>query len=480
MSSTPGFVRVLALAGGLAAALGACALKPPTITKPVLRAEAPISVASAAAASTSDAWPAADWWKSYGDPTLDGLIDLALRGAPSLLTADARLASARESVRVAGAAQGAQVTGDASFTRTRLSDNGIFPPQLLGFHWYNDAELGVNATYTFDWWGKQRANIAAAVDESRATQAERAAASLILSSAVADSYFGWQADQQRLNLARERLAIQEHQVRVTTLRVTAQLDNGDAARQLSQDEASTREAIAALEGSARLRVVTLAALLGRGADELPVLALRPLPDVKASLPESVRLDLIARRPDIAASRWRVEAAQQNLVSARAEYYPDVTIHALAGLSSIEIGKLLEAGSAAPVLGAAIHLPLFDSGLRGARFGARQAQVAAAVANYDETVVAAASEVATAASATLALQVQRQQRVLQIAAAQALTDSASARLRAGLIDVRSQLSTSLAVNFGQDALLQLNLAALSADVALRRALGGGFVAREETP
>ncbi len=476
MSRASGIARVLALAG-LAAGLTACALHTPTITRPTLRTDVPLAATSSPSAAE---WPAADWWKTYGDPTLDALVEQALKGSPSLSAADARFTSARESVRLSGAAQGVQVEASGAAERQRLSDNGIFPPKFLGFNWYNQVDLGIRASYNFDWWGKQRAAIAAAVDESRAAQAELAAASLVLSAAVADSYFGWQADQQRLGLARERLALQARQSRIQAQRVSAQLDNSDATRLLSQDEASTRESIAALEGSARLRVVTLVALLGVSPDELPPLTVRALPEAAAALPESVRLDLIARRPDITASRWRVESAQQNLVGARADYFPDVSIHALAGLSSLQIGKLLESGSAVPALGAAIHLPLFDSGLREARFGARQAQVASAVAAYDETVIGAAREVATAASAGLAVDAQRQQRELHLASARQLVDAAASRVRAGLTDVRSQLSTSLAVNTDQDALAQLNLAALSADVALRRALGGGFVAREVTP
>jgi multidrug efflux system outer membrane protein len=235
-----------------------------------------------------------------------------------------------------------------------------------------------------------------------------------------------------------------------------------------------------LEGSARLRVVALAALLGRGAETLPPMVPRPLPVVQAALPESVRLDLIARRPDVAASRWRIESAQQGLVAIRGEYYPDVSLRALVGLSSIEIGSLLKPGSATPSFGAAIHLPLFDSGLRDARFGARQAQVESAVAAYDEAVFAAAREVATAASTVLAVQAQHEQREVQRAEALALVESAGARVRAGTADVRAQLSASLLLNLDQDGLAQLNLAALSADVALQRALGGGYVARETTP
>jgi outer membrane protein, multidrug efflux system len=90
-----------------------------------------------------------------------------------------------------------------------------------------------------------------------------------------------------------------------------------------------------------------------------------------TLPDNVRLDLIARRADITASRWRVEAAEKNLESARADFYPDISINVLANLNSFTASNLLEYGSRAPVAGAALHLPLFDSGRLKARYRATQ-------------------------------------------------------------------------------------------------------------
>src|SRR5258708_11039069 len=149
-------------------------------------------------------WPDTEWWKRYQDPTLDQLIELGLASSPTLATAHARYDSARQSVRIAGAESGVRVDASADIDRQRLSDNGFISPRLLGFAWYNQSDLGLQASYTFDWWGKQRDSVEAAMDQAHAAQAERSAAALMLESSVADTYFGWQADQGRLTLARER------------------------------------------------------------------------------------------------------------------------------------------------------------------------------------------------------------------------------------------------------------------------------------
>jgi multidrug efflux system outer membrane protein len=201
--------------------------------------------------------------------------------------------------------------------------------------------------------------------------------------------------------------------------------------------------------------------------------------VSGALPSRLSLDLIARRPEVQASRWRVEAARQQLRAVRAEYYPDVSLRALVGLSSIEIGKLLETGSAAPVFSAAVHLPLFDGGLRNARFGAREAQVAAAIAAYDQSIVDAAREVGAAATSLTQTAAQREQRRAQQAAADQLLRSASARVRAGTTDLRPQLQAELALLAERDAALQLDHALIDADIALQQSLGGGFGSNDPT-
>jgi outer membrane protein, multidrug efflux system len=448
----------------------ACAGMPPTSKPAQLPAVAPLEGLEAAAGGE---WPAKDWWKRYQDSALDQLIDMAVGSSPTLATAHARYDSARQSVRIAGAESGARIDANADINRQRLSDNGLFPPRLLGFTWYNLADLGLQASYTFDWWGKQRDAVGAAVDQARAAEADRSAAALMLETSIADTYFGWQADQARIALARERAGIVEHAGVIAAARVRAELDAAEDVSRSDLAVAAAREQIAQLEGSARLRVVALAALVGRSMAELPALQAKPLPALAGRLPDDVKIDLISRRADITASRWRVEAAERNLDTARAEFFPDVTINALLGLSSVDVAKLIEYGSRVPQVGAAIHLPLFDAGRLKARYGASQAAIDSAVASYQDTLVAAARDVATQASTRAQIAAEREQRVIEVEAARRLRLSAAARVRQEITDWRPELTATESWIEQRDALLQLDAAGLSADIALQRALGGGY-------
>lgn len=213
--------------------------------------------------------------------------------------------------------------------------------------------------------------------------------------------------------------------------------------------------------------------MGRSPADLPALTPRPLPAVGDGLPDAVKLDLIARRADLTASRWRVEAAEQNRAAARAEFYPDISINALIGLQSRDLGTLLLYDSRVPDFGAAVHLPIFDSGRLKARYGATQASVDTAIAQYRDTLVNAAREVATQATSRAQIAAERAQRMIEVDSAEHLKQSAAARVVQGVTDLRAELAATEAWMDQRDALLQLDGAALSSDIGLQRALGGGY-------
>jgi multidrug efflux system outer membrane protein len=260
-------------------------------------------------------------------------------------------------------------------------------------------------------------------------------------------------------------------------RVDAQLEQPDRAIDARLQLAAQREQLEILAGSRRLRVVTLAALLGVDAQALPPLAAHELPHAATLLPDDVGTNLLARRPDIAASRWRVEAALRDTDVQRASFYPDVSINALAALSSIDLGKLLRADSAAPRFGIALDLPLFDAGLRRARHQASQAELDVAIASYDDAVINAAREAGAAAASLQQAAAQRRQREQQLEAAVALAAAARARVAGQLTHLVPQLEASLREVSARDALLRVALDALLADLQLKQALGGGPVASE---
>ena len=457
------------LAAAIALTLAACAA-PPRLAPPTLTERAPMS----APPGQTAAWPAADWWQRYQDPTLDTLIRRALADAPALAQAQARLALAQATVAAQAADAGVLVAASASVQRQRISEHGLFPVQFLGFTWYSQADLGAQLQYDLDWWGKHRAAIAAAAGQARAAAAEAEQARLTIATAVAQLYFGWQADQARLALADQAVQAQQRLLTLARARAAQGLDGSDAVHGAEAALAAAERARRGLAASADGRRIALAALLGVAPDALPPLQPRPLPTPAAGVPEDASLGLLARRPDILASRWRVEAAVQDVAAARAAFFPDLSLKALVGLSSIDLGRLLTAGSRVAMLQPALSLPLFDAGRLRAAYGIRRAQLDAAVADYHASVVQAARKVQQQALTVAQLADEATQQAAALAAAQALQANAEARARAGLGDDRSRAQAALALLQAQDAATVLAAARLTADIALIQSLGGGDV------
>ncbi|GLQ97440.1 efflux transporter outer membrane subunit [Dyella mobilis] len=478
-------LRPAACATLLAIALSGCMI-PAKLQHPVLRDDVPLAGLQA---PTRAGWPDADWWRVYRDPQLDELIALAMKQSPDLAQAHARVQTAEQSVRVAAAQQGLTINGSAQLTRQRMSDHGLIPPSLLGFNWYNQADLAVQLEYDFDWWGKKRKSIEAALDQAHAAEAQHSAAALTLQNAVADTYFGWLADESRLTLARQSVAVQARLLQIAQLRVHQGVDLPDTVQQAQAQLAATQQAQVTLEGSVQLRKVVLAALANVSPSELPALTPHALPDVEGALPDDVRLDLIARRPDIAASRWQIEAALKQVDVARAEYFPDVSINAMAGLSSTnqgspsipglmtgskgDLGNLFTAGSRVFGITPAVHLPIFQGGRLKANYGASRAQLDASIAQYDVSVTNAARDVGTQAVTAQQIAARRVKQQTQINANQALLASARARQARGTQDARQSLAAEAQLLQQRDQAVSLRAQALSTDLALIKALGGGY-------
>jgi outer membrane protein, multidrug efflux system len=484
-SPAPLRLHPLALLTLLTIGLAGCVI-PAKLQHPALRDDVPLAGLQA---PTRAGWPATEWWRVYNDPQLDALIALAMKQSPDLAQAHARVQTAEQSVRVAAAQQGLNINGNAQLTRQRMSDHGLFPPSLLGFNWYNQADLGVQLDYDFDLWGKKRKSIEAALDQAHAAEAQHSEAALTLQNAVADTYFGWLADESRLTLAKQSVAVQQRLLQIAQLRVKQGVDLPDTVQQARSQLAAAQQAQVTLEGSIELRKVVLAALANVSPAELPTLQPHSLPNLEGGLPDDARLDLIARRPDITASRWQIEAALKQTDVARAEYFPDVSINAMAGLSSTnqgspnipgllkgssgDLGNLFTAGSRVFGITPAVHLPIFQGGRLKANYGASRAQLDASIAEYNVTITNAARDVATQAVTAQQIAARRAKQEAQVKANQALVTTARARHAQGTQDARESLAAEAQLLQQRDQAVSLHAQALSTDLALIKALGGGY-------
>jgi NodT family efflux transporter outer membrane factor (OMF) lipoprotein len=424
-------------------------------------------------ASSRD-WPASNWWQSYGDAQLDALIAEGLSGAPSIAIADARLARARAYQASTRGTLFPQVSAGTSLTEQKQSYNYLSPAAMTPQGWNDYGRSSLDFSWELDFWGKNRAALAASASEAVAAQAESSQARLTLASAIASSY----AELARLYSAWDT-AVAARELRGKTADLFGQrFDHGLETRgSLRQAESRAAAAVAdvlAMEEQIALQKNRLAALLGAGPDRALSIG---RPDTRFTrefgLPDTLPAELIGRRPDLAAARARAEAAAKRIRVYRAQFYPNVNLSAFIGVQALGIDQLKAGGSDIGSIGPAITLPLFNGGrLKGQLRGA-EAEYAEAVASYDKALVQALQEVADALVSQRALRPQLVQIDAAVEAAREAWRVQNDRYTGGL-------ATYLEVLSAEDYLLsnlrvQSDLASrsLSLDVALNRALGGGY-------
>ena len=412
------------------------------------------------------------WWKRYGDPQLDALVIESFQGNPSVATVQARVEQARAAAALAHTALTPHTTGTVSASRQRLSENSIIPPPFGGMWlWQNDATIGLG--YEFDFWGKNRKAYESALGFVRASEADLEAARLLLAVGVTRAYIQLQAAYEQRDVAAATLTEREQILSLTRARFDAGLDAQVAVYEAEGQVPSARDQVIAAELAIELARHQLAALLGKGPDRGLEVARPALAPIDVALPSTLPVDLVGRRPDVAAERARVEAAMLGIESAQAAFYPNIDLNAFVGLQAISFQKWLEAGSLAVGIGPAIRLPWFERGTLRAELAARSADWDLAVGQYNQTLVDAVRDVVDQVATVRTLKARQEQVAQALASAERAEDLSVARYRAGVGNYLEVLLTDRQVLVERALDAELRARRLDADVDLIHALGGGY-------
>jgi len=419
----------------------------------------------------------AGWWEAFKEPALDELVRKALADHPSLQAAAARVEGARAQSAGARANTRPQLNGTLDVTRERFSDGGLEPPTLAGTT-ATTGTLQLDASWEVDFFGRNRAALQAALGTERAAVAEAEAARTVLASSVARSYFELARLQAQREVAERTLAQRTNILELIRQRVRSGLDTNVELRQGEGSLPEIRQQLEALDEQMAATRHALAALTVQPPNALDALTPHLRVVQAMPLPAELPVDLLARRADVEAARDRVEAAMQDLKAARAEFFPSVNLAAFAGFGAIGLENLVEAGSRQYGVGPALHLPIFDAGRLRANYKGRAADVDAAISAYNAAVLDAVREVADQISALSSIDRQQREQVAAQRAAESAFELATQRYEAGLATYLTVLSAETNVLAQRRSGADLQARSLDAQVALIRALGGGYTAPTE--
>jgi len=418
-------------------------------------------------------WPASRWWTDFADPQLDVLMAEAIAANPSLKIAEARVEKARAQAEGTQSALSPRVNGNLSMMEELFSEHDLYPPPYAGT-WNSQNRAALDFGYEFDFWGKNRAALDGALGKVKAAEVDAQAARLMVSVAIAHNYVGLQRAFAQRDIAEAVLKQRAHIHELTAQRFAAGLDSRVELKQAETAIPAIREQLSAIDESIALGRNQLAALLGQGPDRGRSITrprIEPRPGV--TLPSHLPAELVGRRPDIVAQRWRVEAQEKDIDVAKAQFYPDISLTAFIGLQSIGVSEFLKSASGTAGVGPALSLPLFDGGRRRSNLQARDADYDIAVEQYNQTLVDALHEVVDQLSSFRSMAEQRRQQRLALLRTQESYDLSLQRYREGMINYLQVLAAEAQLLAQKSRAADLDARELDLSINLIRALGGGY-------
>jgi len=456
--------------------LSGCALVPDLGESPQVKpVEAYETKDMLGASAAQGVWPQSVWWRTYGDQQLSALIAEALAKSPSLTQAEARVRMAAAVAEQTGANLYPTISANGSYSSLRQSYHlGVPVPEGQR----DTAAATLDLRYQLDFWGKNRALLAAATSEAEAARLEREQASLLVSTALAAAYANLAQLYANWDAANDALHVRQKSAELIHQRQQNGLENLGSYEQEIAAVASAEAEIEAIKEHIALAKNALVALIGVGPDRAQNIE---RPDIQKlepfGLPENLPAELLGRRPDIMAAKLQVEAASSLTDAAKASFYPNVNLVGSVGQSVLGLGYFGVADSLVAAIGPTVSLPIFDgSRLRGTYRQAR-AGYDAAVATYDATLQNALHEVADVVTSERMLAPRLEKTAAALKASEKAYEIINNRYRGGLAGYLEVLRSEDVLIANQRALADLKTRSFTLDIALVRALGGGFVATE---
>lgn len=431
-------------------------------------------------------WPEDRWWERFGNPELNELIETALKDNPGLKQASARLRQAQALVKVEGARLLPFLEADASLTYERISQHGVFAAlnqEVAGIRIMYGIINPLSFRYEFDFWGKNRAMLEAALGHTAAEEAERAEVRLRLTTGIARAYFRGQALKRQLNIVKVIVGIRRDLQKLAETRFRLGLDNDQPVKVAVADFEDAFKRQAAVRDQLDVQRHLLARLAGKGPDETLHLFANPVVAIPKQIaaPDHLSIGLLVHRPDLAAALYRAHAAARLVKVAKTQFYPTIDLTGFVGFNALTLAKgtdklanfLFSGQSFAYGLAPGLRMPWFEGGRLRGELGAQRAEYDAAVELYNETLLEAMREVADSLSAwqTTNEMIESHKRLLA-----SLGDDwrlAKVRLVSGLDDDREVLLHRQPVLEQEYALRALESDQLVAAVDLIEALGGGY-------
>lgn len=424
---------------------------------------------------TQGNWPKETWWEDFRSEVLNCWIEEGFSHNPSLQSVQSRINAARQKTKVTQSKLFPFLFFNGDDNIAYFSKNGLshaYNPSLP-LHGY-EVDLSLAFEYEFDFWGKNRNLFKATLGELKAQEAEFAQAKLILSTSLAQSYFAILISYQKKDLYQKLCKVRQDKLNLQNKLLSSSLSS--KLEPLLDDEyvQEANQSLLFIKDEIEIQTHLINILLGKSPDaELFLDTLQDSSIKNIFLPKELSANLLSRRPDLMAQIWRVESLARQVSAAKADFFPNINLTALAGLQSLSFANLFSLGSKNASLTPAFSLPIFNSGAIKANMKEKKAIFDEAVFQYNQLILTSAQEVTDFISN---IQMAFSQKKLQ---EQSLED---ARQRLLLTTLRRTggLDTTFSVLDSEEEVISQSLKNLDIlyneyafIIKLTKALGGGY-------
>lgn len=439
-----------------------------------------------AAPDSEKSWPREDWWRAFRSEELNRVVEKALQDNQNLRKAENALREADAMVRVANARLLPEVNSTLGLRQLRNPENGsvaALNPDQAGLNKTVANINPLNLTWELDFWGKNRALLDAAIGEAAAQEGETDQVKLLLTTGVARAYLRGYALAQQLPLASELVKLRRQVRTLAETRYQTGLDTLDGVQIARANEETAVRREAAVKAAITIQRDALARLSGEGPDfGLALLNSRKgLAPAQPAVPKSLPIELLRRRPDLAAALARAEAWAARIHAAKTLFLPSIDLSLGGGfeasVTSTKISKLagylFNPGALGYVAATTIRLPVFQGGRLSGNLEVQRSEYDQAVDTYNDTLLQAAQQVADAIANLKRARAEYDAQTRFVDARRRELALSNVRLRDGLRDRREVLQESADLMDAIFTRRSLDGDRLIAAVDLYQSLGGGY-------
>jgi outer membrane protein, multidrug efflux system len=418
----------------------------------------------------------AEWWKRFGDPTLDSLVERAVSSNLDLRLAESRLREARAQRGIVAADRLPTVTGEGGYTRSRGSDT---TNEGFGRQQSSDGvdlcRAGFDASWELDFFGRVRRSVEAADADVGAAAEERRDVLVSLLAELASNYVEFRGFQRRIEVVERTIQTEIETVELVSARfkagLTTELDVAQAQAQLATRQSQRPPLRIGLKRASHRIAVLLGQEPGSLLEELGSSAMIPVPPGEVAV--GAPADLLRRRPDIRRAERQIAASTARVGVATADLYPRFTLLGSFGFESGQVGDLVDMNSRVWSIGPGFSVPVFNAGRLRSAVKVRDEQLDQSLTTYERTVLTAFEEVENALVAYVQEQIRRQSLAEAVASNERAVSLSKERYQSGVVDFLNVLDSQRLLYQSQDQLVESDQQVTGNLVALYKSLGGGW-------